>query len=195
MADAPGDTAVLHRTAASAQTRKLRTRAALRAAMLELLPECPPDQIQITDLTQRAGVGYATFFRHYATTHELFAEIAGDQIAALLGMTIPVMMESDSATSMRALCQYVHDNRALWRVLLSGGAAPTVRAEFVRQARDWARRTGGRDTPVPVDLGTVCSAGATIDALGWWLEHEGVYSVDAIAGYIDRLVIIPFVGR
>ena len=110
-------------------------------------------------------------------------------------MTIPVMLESDSATSMRALCQYVHDNRSLWRVLLTGGAASTVRAEFVRQAREWARRSERRDTPVPVDLGTVCSAGSTIDALGWWLEREGEYTVDAIAGYINRLVIAPFVGR
>jgi AcrR family transcriptional regulator len=193
MVDAPP--AVLSRTAATAQTRKLRTRAALRGAMLELLLERPLEQIQITDLTARAGIGYATFFRHYAGTPELFGEIAGDQIGELLEMTIPVMVHTgSSASSTRALCQYVHDRRALWRVLLTGGAAQTVRAEFVRQAREWSGRFEGSKTSVPRDLGTVCSAGSTIDALAWWLEREDAFSVEQIAGFIDRLIITPFVG-
>ena len=194
MADAPALT--VSRTAATAQTRKLRTRAALRAAMLELLLEMPFDQIQITDLTARAGIGYATFFRHYAGTQGLFEEIAGDQIAALLDMTIPDMRQFDSATSTLALCRYVDDNRALWRVLLTGGAAQTVRAEFVRQAREWARRfDDGRTTSVPLDLGTVCSAGSTIDALAWWLERADAFRADEIAAFINRLIIAPFVGE
>lgn len=178
----------------SAQTRKLRTRTALREAMLELLGEKPFEQIQITDLTGRAKVGYATFFRHYESTEALLNEIAGDEIHDLLGMTIPAMLRYDSSVSLRALCQYVKDRSTLWRPLLTGGAAHTVRAEFVRQAREWAGRHGDPETPVPVDLGTVCAAGSTIDALAWWLDRLDAYSVDEIAEFINELLIMPFVG-
>jgi len=179
----------------SAQTRKLKTRIALRAAMLELLAEKPFDQIQITDLTARANVGYATFFRHYSATEEVLNEIAGDQIRELLGMTIPVFHQYDTSVSMRALCQYVYERQALWRTLLTGGAAASVRGEFVRQAREWSRKYQDRETAVPVDLGTVCAAGSTIDALAWWLDRLDSYTVDEIAEYINELVINPFIGE
>ena len=177
------------------ETRKLKTRAALRTAMLALLGEKPFDQIQILDLTGRANIGYATFFRHYAGTEDVLNEIAGDQIRELLDMTIPVMLQYDSSVSLRKLCQYVYERRDLWRTLLAGGAAHAVRGEFVRQAREWARKVDNGGKGIPVDLGTVCTAGATIDALAWWLERSDAYTVDEIADFIDQLAITPFVGQ
>lgn len=176
------------------EARKQRTRAALRAAMLALLAEKPFEQIQILDLTGRARVGYATFFRHYASTQTVLDEVAGSLIEELLAMTIPVLHQHDSTASLRALCQYVADRRALWRTLLTGGAAHTVRAEFIRQALDWSRRARGAPTAVPLELGTTCSAGSTIDALAWWLSRGEDHGVDEMAGFIDRLIIAPFIG-
>jgi AcrR family transcriptional regulator len=178
----------------AAATRKRKTRTALRTAMLELLAENPFDQILITDLTNQANVGYATFFRHYDSTEELLNEIAGDQIRDLLEMSIPVMRQYDSSVSTRALCQYVFERRSLWRTLLTGGAAHTVRGEFVRQAREWSRKFGDARTEIPLDLGTICSAGSTIDALAWWLDRTDDYTVDEIAAFIDQLIITPFIG-
>ncbi len=179
---------------ASAETRKQNTRAALRAAMLELLAEKSFEQIQILDLTGRAKVGYATFFRHYGGTEDVLNEIAGDQIRELLEMTIPVLQQYDSSVSMRALCQYVFERQSLWRILLTGGAAHSVRREFVRQAREWSRKADGGKTSVPVDLGTVCAAGSTIDALAWWLDQGKSHTVDEMADFIDQLIITPFIG-
>jgi AcrR family transcriptional regulator len=177
-----------------AETRKQNTRAALRAAMLTLLIEKPFDQIQILDVTRLANVGYATFFRHYGGTEDVLHEIAGDQIRQLLAMTIPVLEQYDSSVSMRALCQYVFEQRSLWCPLLTGGAAHTVRSEFVRQAREWSRKATGAKPSVPVDLGTVCAAGSTIDALAWWLDQNDAYSIDEMAQFVDRLIIKPFIG-
>lgn len=179
-----------------AETRKEKSRAALRAAMLAMLGEKPFEQIQILELTSRAGIGYATFFRHYSSTDDLLDEVAGDQIRELLGMTIPAFRRSESAATLRTLCRYVSDHRALWHTLLTGGAAHSVRAEFVRQAREWSRKSDSALPPsVPVDLGTVCAAGATLDALGWWLDQGQAYSAEDMSGFIDRLIISPFVGE
>ena len=164
-------------------------------AMLELLSERSFDQIQITDLTARAAVGYATFFRHFQTLADVFDVVAGEEIRALLEMSIPLLSQSDSAVSTLALCRFVELRRDLWRTLLVGGAAPRVRAEFVRQARVWAAREDERKGSVPIDLGTVCTAGATIDALAWWLERDASFDVEALAKYIDRSIIAPFLSQ
>ena len=178
----------------TAATRKLKSRMAMQQALLGLLRERPFELIQITDITSRARVGYATFFRHYASREELLSEIAAEQISALLTMSIPVMLRASSAESCLALCRYVHERRDLWRTLLAGGAAASVRQEFVRQARAWSVSQGkSAATSVPLDLGTVCAAGSTIDALAWWLEQGSAYPVETIAGYIDKMIISPFV--
>lgn len=180
---------------AAADTRKQKTRAALRGAMLDILAEKPFDQIQILDLTGRAKVGYATFFRHYASTRDVLHEVAGEEIRELFEMTIPVFRRSESVLTLQALCRYVLDRQSLWRTLLTGGAAHSVRAEFVRQAREWSQRMDDGTTAVPVDLGTVCTAGSTLDALAWWLGRGDSYSAEDMAGFIDKLIITPFVGE
>jgi len=178
----------------TAANRKAKSRAAMHAAMLDLLEEKPFEQIQITELTARAGVGYATFFRHFSSTQELLDEVAGDEIDALLALTVPIGRSADTGVGTLAVCNYVYAHRQFWRAILAGGAAHSVRAEFVRQAREWAARYDAADAHVPIDLGTVCAAGSTIDALGWWLERIDDFSVEEMAAFIDRLIIRPFVG-
>lgn len=177
----------------TADVRKKKTRDALHVAMLELLAEKPFDEIQILDLTHRAKVGYATFFRHYEGPADVLGEVASGQIRELFEMAIPAFQRSDSEAGLLRVCRYVFDRRALWHTLLTGGAADRVRGEFVRQARDWSRRGDGKPTSVPVDLGTVCAAGSTIDALAWWLKEGPAHSPEEMSGFINRLIIAPFV--
>lgn len=180
----------------SAETRKARTREAIRGALLALLAEKPFDQIQILDLTNRAKVGYATFFRHYAGPVDVLDEVASEEIRELFELTIPTFQRSESAAGLQRVCVHVFERRTLWHTLLTGGAADRVRGEFVRQAREWGQHGGdGKPTSVPVALGTVCVAAMTIDALAWWLNEGRNYSPEEMGQFIDRLAIAPFVGE
>jgi AcrR family transcriptional regulator len=51
--------------------RVARTRRALGNAIIELALESGYDKISIRDLTERADIGYATFYRHYKSKDEL----------------------------------------------------------------------------------------------------------------------------
>ena len=57
-----------------------RTRRALTDALISLTSEHPYRSIQVRDITDRADVGYATFYRHYESKDDLmlaiFAEIS-----------------------------------------------------------------------------------------------------------------------
>ncbi len=175
--------------------RLVRSRKALNAALLGLLEKKPFDQITIREITACAKTGYATFFRHYHAKEALLSDIASAQIAELLGMTMPIMQATDSLHSCRALCAYVAERRVLWSALLTGGAAATLREEFIRQARELARRAPAPQGWLPADLAVVHGTGGTVDLLAWWLAHDAAFSSDRIAEILNRLIIAPLVGE
>ena len=182
------------RRSAPTDARQIRSRNALHAALLELLEEKPFDQLTIREITARAGTGYATFFRHYPTKEELLNDVASEEIAALLAMTMPILHQADSFESTLALCRYVADHGSLWSALLTGGAAAIVRDEFIRQARGLAQREAPRHDWLPADLGVVHGTGSTIDILAWWLAKGSHYNADQIAPILHRLVIAPLIN-
>jgi AcrR family transcriptional regulator len=188
--------AALSRTAREgpSDARQVRSRTALTNALLELLEEKPFDQLTIREISARAGTGYATFFRHYATKEALLSDVASEEIADLLARTIPVLHDSSSYETTRALCCHVAEHRNLWTALLTGGAAGIVREEFIRQARKLPREFARPKSWLPADLGVVYGTGGTIDLLAWWLSQEEAYTPEQIAGILNRLIIAPLVG-
>ena len=174
--------------------RQLRSRRALTGALLALLEEMPFDQVTIREITARAGTGYATFFRHYPDKAALLGDVASQEIASLLAMTLPLLADN-SAETTRALCAHVDEHRKLWSALLTGGAAGILREEFIRQARDVVGKVEDGASWLPADLGVIYGTGATVDLLAWWLAQDGEYSSDEIAAILNRLVIAPLVGK
>jgi AcrR family transcriptional regulator len=174
--------------------RMVRSRAALRAALLELLEQKPFDQITIREITSTAGTGYATFFRHYETKSALLNDLAADQISALLQMCLPVLRVSDARPAAIALCRHVDKHRKLWTALLTGGAAGTMREEFIRQAsRVPPFMRPQPHTWLPDDLRIIFGVCATVEILAWWLQKGRSFTVEQVAEIIDRMVITPAV--
>lgn len=173
--------------------RQVKSRKALTAALLALLEERPFDQLTIREIASRAGIGYATFFRHYPTKEALLSDVASEEIAALLAKSVPILLDVDSFEASLALCNYVAEDRKLWIALLTGGAAGIVRKEFIELARELARNIPRRSDWLPADLGVTHGTGAVIDILAWWLAHEDEISPPQVAVILDRLVINPLV--
>lgn len=179
---------------APTDARQIRSRKALSAAMLELLEQAPFDQLTIREITLRAGTGYATFFRHYPDKEALLGDVASQEIASLLEMTLPLLDSASSAASTKALCRHVAEHRKLWSALLTGGAAGILRAEFIQQALELPAAMNRPESWLPADLAVVYATGATVDLLAWWLAQEESHSADQIAAILDRLIIAPVVG-
>jgi len=175
--------------------RMVRTRAALRRALLALLERKQFDQITVRDIAAEANIGYATFFRHHASKTDLLKDVAEEQIGQLLALAIPLLVASDTRGSCLALCRYVHEHRALWAALLTGGAAGAVREEFIRQAMEQGPAQVQSSSWLPVELGAIFGVSATVEILAWWLRKPNEFTVEAIAEIVDRLVVTPAVGR
>ena len=148
-------------------------------------------EIMIRDITGEAGVGYATFFRHYETKQALLNDLAADEIRHLVHMTLPSLKSADARGACLALCAYVDEHRALWSALLAGGAAASVREEFMRVSQEVAASYPEPGGWLSKELGVAFSVGAIIEVLTWWLRLPHPVPVEQVAEALDRLAIQP----
>ena len=137
--------------------RQVRSRKALSDALLALLEEKPFDQLTIREISARAGIGYATFFRHYPDKESLLSDVASEEITDLLARASPLLLGIDSLEPAHALCTHVAEHRALWSALLTGGAAGT------RIVEQRARRFAVGRYPFQQDIKRAPAAQADID--------------------------------
>jgi AcrR family transcriptional regulator len=178
------------RGAAGKDARAVRSGAALREALLRLLGRKPFEQITVRDICGEAGVHYATFFRHHAGKEALLDSLAADQIAASVELTLPIRDAGDDRGSLHALCAYIDERRALWSVLLNGGAGATMRAEWLRAARIVAETRDSVGSWLPKELGTICSTSLIVETVAWWLaQPDGAYQAEEIADMLNRLIL------
>lgn len=171
--------------------RAARSRAALRATLVSLIEEKSFEQVTIREITAKAGIGYATFFRHYPGKEALLSDLAFDQIRELMDMTLPLLQSAGPRITSHRLCAYVWEHRKIWAALLTGGAAGTLKLEFIRQMRQLASGQTRFESWLPGDLRVAFAVAGTLEILAWWLEERELISVERIAGILDQLVLTP----
>ncbi len=162
---------------------------ALQTSLLELIEEKSFDQISIKHITDAAGLSYPTFFRRFASREELLRNIASVEVVKLLTLGQTAMENNASRHSGRALCEYVQQHRKLWTTLLTGGAAPFVREEFLRVARDIASSRPRINPWLPLDLAVGFVTSGIFELLAWWMRQPEDYSVENVIVLFDALII------
>lgn len=173
--------------------RIIKTRSALRAGLLTLLETEPFEKISVREIVAAAGVGYNTFFRHYSDKETMLQDIAEEEIRQLVALSVPVLDAKDTYSACLTLCDYVSDNRKLWRILLTGGAAGALRDEFVRISREVAEsRMPGKDW-LPIDIAVILTTSGTFELLAWWLSENEHMPAEAVARIHQRVVMSPVI--
>jgi len=172
-----------------------RTRGALTGALLSLLEERSQDRITIRDITNRAQVSYATFFRNYPDKEALLHDLAAGEINKLLTLTLPIFYSVDSESSYRALCAYVWEHRVLWTGLLNGGASATLKQEYLQQALQQLEAPGQSHSWLPGDLAVTFAVTAIIEILAWWLKQKVPLPINDIAQILNRLTVQPIMPQ
>lgn len=174
--------------------RAVRTREALRCAMLELLEAKPLDQITIREISAVAGVGYTTFFRHHPTKESLLDDVAAGQMQHLIALAVSALDLGGTRASSRALFGYVDEHRALWSTLLTGGAAGTLRNEFLRTSRTVAAERAQSHDWIPAEVAAIVVMSSTFELLDWWLRQKEPLGIEQVAEIYDHLVVAPTIN-
>jgi AcrR family transcriptional regulator len=171
--------------------RVVKSRAALRRALIDMIAEKPFADIAIAALAERARVGYATFFRHYPDKEALLAEIADALIADLLARMVPFIAIGDGKAAVHALVAGIEEERALCGALLTGAGDAMRRTLTDCAIAQSLAAPGTSPSWLPRDLAVVHLVGATLTILTWWLEQKPSPPIDDLACILHRLVIAP----
>jgi AcrR family transcriptional regulator len=148
-------------------------------------------EITIAPLTELAGVGYATFFRHYRDKNDLLADVAHALIRDLVAHTMPLFRSGDRQATAKALVARIQADRRLCRTLLSGAGEP-IRALVMSLAVDAATAEGSAESRFPKELGAQLVVGAILTILTWWLNHQSDMQLEEVAELICRAALVPF---
>lgn len=177
---------------AATQDRRIRrTQHLLAQALIALTLEKGYEVVTIREITERADVGYATFFRHYRDKDELLQdvlEVVLAELQALLAATDPA---ADPAGVGLLVFRYVEGHSAIVRVLLGrpallqGLIARVVAQVAAEQGAAWA---GG---VVPVEVAAHHIVSATIALIGWWLDHGMPYPPERMGQIYAALIAGP----
>lgn len=167
-------------------TRARRSSEALKEALLALIEDKPFEQIAIREITAKAGVSYPVFFRRYENKEQLLEDIAVSEIEALLSVSFPMFEKHAESESLYAVCLYVEQHRRLWSRLLTGGAAPAMREEFLRIAQEMGQKY---EYWVPIELISRVVVGSLFEVLAWWLSMPADYPIKKVVKLLDVLVV------
>lgn len=160
--------------------------------MTALAAESALDAITVRAIAARAGVGYATFFRHYSDKDALLADVADRLIQEFLRQVRPLLQQSDRRAAARSMCAFVYARLPIYQALLAGGSGETVRAEMLRQTMSTMAQARSRPLQGPLDdLVLFHLVSATLNLLAWWLRHLEEVDIDTMAEMIERAVLTP----
>lgn len=188
--------------------RVRRTQTALARALIELTLERGYDAMTIRDLTARAGVGYATFFRHYPDKDALLHDVVDVVLEDLLAMLQLPGAEQGSAqddkvaagsslTEYGALIfRYVAQHPELMGVLLG-----THRShELARQLREQGVKSVLEvNTPrpaalVPAEIAAEHIVTSTMALIRWWLQQGMPYTPERMGEINAEMIMKPALG-
>jgi AcrR family transcriptional regulator len=152
--------------------RVLRTREALRDALLVLMVERGWDAIDIQSLCERANVGRSTFYLHYPNKEALLAGGFGDLRTALreqAGQRPPA--GPDLLAFVAGLVEHVHAQQQVFRAMLGRRSGHYVQDRFrelLVELVEAERPAGARRSWQAQGVSNYL-AGALFQLLVWWL--------------------------
>ena len=176
--------------------RVKRTQNLLAKALIGLTLEKGYEAITIRDITQRADVGYATFFRHYHDKDELLHDVLEVVLDELMHVFFASSYQEDPATDGLLLFRYVQQHNEVIRVLLSSrGSSSLIQRIIEAVTQDvLARHALVEGGIVPAEIAAYHLITSSITLVQWWLEQNMPYTPERMGAIYHELIIRPSVG-
>lgn len=173
--------------------RVRRTRQRLAEALIALTVARGYDAVTIREITARADVGYATFFRHYPDKDALLDDVLDVFLQQLLDLLQPQQIVDDPIASHVLMFRFVAEHINLFRVLLSSHSSPMQmrRVREVGISRVFAQHAAREDAAVPPEIAANHLVMAAITLIAWWVEHDLLYSAEQMAQILQTLIVEP----
>ena len=172
--------------------RVRRTQKLLREALIELIEEQGFDGLTVGEITERAMVSRAAFYRNYQDKFDLVEQIYAEAIQALFNaLSEPTQVHS--AEIWVRFLEHIAEYERLYRALLGRKGSPwfvlKMRAslidlvkEFERlSTSEWQPAAGRPIYPAKDEFVPDIVATMVVEAITWWLEQGMPYTAEEFA--------------
>src|SRR5260370_20656422 len=170
--------------------RVRRTQHLLAKALIALTLEKGYVAITIRDITERADIGYATFFRHYRDKDELLKDVSDVVLTEIIDLLGPAIPDSDPTTVGVLLFRYVQEHSEVVRVLQRSHVLLQHIIEVAAQ-NVVNQHTPLPDSAVPLEVAAHHIATSSISLIQWWLDHHMPYPPERMGVIYHQLIIGP----
>ncbi|HEU5369843.1 MAG TPA: TetR/AcrR family transcriptional regulator [Ktedonobacterales bacterium] len=165
--------------------RVRRTQKLLREALIDLIEERGFEALTIGELTERALVSRAAFYRNYQDKYDLVEQIFAEAMSALLS-AIGELGTEHPAESWVKFFEHIAAYERLYRALLGSKGSPwfarKMRASLADLIQERGRLPHGPDAsarPAHAFADTFVPdlvAALFVEAITWWLEQGRPYT-------------------
>lgn len=161
--------------------RTERTRASLLATFNGLVLERPYDELGVSEVARRAGVGRSTFYEHFRDKHELLRSAVGIILRPLAEAAGP----NARASAIGFVIEHVRDHREATLGMLTGDGREAIEASLhalLLQRLAANAPPGSAGGRLPNDLLAAQLTHLQLGLLrGWLTPSRPPVSVDALA--------------
>ena len=170
-----------------------RTQKLLQEALISLTLEKGYDAVTIREITERADVGYTTFFRHYPDKESLLADVLNLMREEFQVELTPDLILSQPEKMGALLFEYVRENRDLCRVLLDSTNTMALLRPLQEMGLQEAEMMFGPPAGLQmmVDLAVNHLMTSLVLLIRWWLDHDMPYTPEKMGEIVAELIIRP----
>jgi AcrR family transcriptional regulator len=173
-----------------ADRRVKRSQRLLAEALISLTLEKGYDAVTIRDITERADVAYATFFRHYDDKDKLLDEVVNVILDDMSHLLQPKPEAAElQVTVGTQIFEYVQAHSELCRVLLGSRGKERLIETLQTTRQDISFPVTSGDIPLEIASYHFISAG--IELIQWWLDHGMPYSSEKMGQVFATLILSP----
>lgn len=178
-------------TTTAPDRRVLKTRAALRDAMLALMAPRGWDEMTIQEICDRANVGRSTFYQHYQSKDELLSEGMNDLRDQILAQSAA---QGPGLHFLAALLEHMEQHREVFRAAIGRRSGHGVARRFRKMVCQLVEAELARqDHPAAqTPCAALFVAGGIVEAMAWWVDAPQAPSIGAMRRQIDSLVQAAF---
>ncbi|MFZ6876102.1 TetR/AcrR family transcriptional regulator [Undibacterium sp. Di27W] len=166
--------------------RVLKTRLALRDALLSLLTEHGWDELSIQEICERANVGRSTFYLHFDSKDDLLSESLNDLRDALTIATATDGAPQQPFAFLSGLLAHMEENRRVFRNVVGRRSGYGVERRFREMVfqlieQDLLKQ---KVTDSQRQMQACYLAGGIVDLMAWWVDAPDGPSITVLRQFI-----------
>ncbi len=171
--------------------RVLKTQKLLKTALSGLLKTKGYEDISVNDLTSEAGIGYRTFYRHYLNIDDFIISYIREELSEFQKHMIPGLDNESQVNNGVLLFEHVDQNREIFLLLFESKQADNLIQLLKERAVKASIPIMERftDDKNLIDLITSHIVSSIISLIKWWIENDGVYTIEYMGRIYSELII------